>query len=178
MIEQPLSPPNPSLAQALESGRLVAGPATSPRWVSLPPGPKSVGRARRFAVSQLADVVEADAEHVDDVVLVVSELITNAVREVAKLSPSHRDKPVRLGIVVGSRWTYLLSVDSAPALPKEMHSAPLAGSGRGIPIIRSLAARTWVEQGANDKTIHVVMTRTGMRLTPEEIQALGLGSAS
>jgi hypothetical protein len=108
-----------------------------------------------------------------DVVLVVSELITNAVREVAKLAPAcDGARPVRLGVGVHDRWTHLYAVDTAPALPREVHRGPLAGSGRGIPIIRALAAMTWVEQAEHGKTIHVVISRTGVELTPEDRRTL------
>jgi len=161
------------LAKALETGRLVLGAATGPRWRSLSVSPESVSWARRFTESVLAEVAESDAGHVDDVVLVVSELITNAVREVAKLGPSPVGaRPIHLGVAVFPRWTHLYAVDTAPALPKEAHKGPLAGSGRGIPIINSLAALTWVEQGGQGKTIHVVVTRTGVVLTPQDRGAL------
>jgi hypothetical protein len=159
------------LAQALETG--VLGPVIGPRWQSLPAAAESVSLARRFAKSALGEVAETDADHVDDVVLVVSELITNAVREVAKLgAPQGGARPVQLGIVVQPRWTHLFAVDTAPALPKEAHKGPLAGSGRGIPIIKNLAAMTWVEQTERSKTIHVVVTRTDVELTPEDRLAL------
>lgn len=162
------------LAKALKSGRLILGASTGPRWKALPAAPESVSQARRFAVGRLAAVAEVDPDHVDDVVLLVSELITNAVREVADLHPAWGGrKPVRLGVAVHERWTRLYAVDTVPALPRETHGGLLAGSGRGIPIIRGLAAMTWVEQGANDKTIHVVVTRTGVELTSEDKQSLG-----
>jgi anti-sigma regulatory factor (Ser/Thr protein kinase) len=145
------------------------GPANGTQWRSLPAAPESVPRARRFAEGVLADVAETDADHVDDVVLVVSELITNAAREVAKLAAG---KPVRLGIDVRPRWTHLYAIDTAPALPKETHKGPLARSGRGIPIIKSLAAMTWVEQAEQSKTVHVVVARTDVELTPQECRAL------
>src|SRR3954471_3805345 len=66
----------------------VPGALTGPIWTSLPAAPESVRQARRFAASVLAEVTEADADHVDDVVLAVSELITNAVRGVAKMDPA------------------------------------------------------------------------------------------
>jgi hypothetical protein len=158
------------LTQALETG--VLGPFDDPQWRSLPAAPASVSLARRFAKSALAEVAETDADHVDDVVLVVSELITNAVREVAKLGASPEGaRPVRLGIVVQPRWTRLFAVDTAPALPKETDRGPLAGSGRGVPIIRNLGAVTWVEQAEQSKTIHVVVTRTDVELTPAERRA-------
>jgi hypothetical protein len=158
------------LSQALETG--VLGPAAGPRWRSLSAVPESVSQARRFADGVLGEVAGTDAGHVDDVVLLVSELITNAVREVASLGRLEDGaRPVRLGIEVHPRWTHLYAVDIAPALPKEAHADALAGSGRGIPIIKNLAALTWVEQSEQHKTIHVVVTRTGMELTPAERQA-------
>jgi hypothetical protein len=105
--------------------------------------------------------------------MVVSELVTNAVREVAKLDLAQDGaRPVHLGVGADPRWTHLYAVDPAPALPKEAHKGPLAGSGRGIPIIKSLAAMTWVELGEASKTIHVVVTRSGVQLTPADRQAL------
>jgi hypothetical protein len=161
------------LAQALKTGRLVLGPPSGPRWRSLPATAESVAQARRFTEGTLARVAETDAGHVDDVVLVVSELITNAVREVAKLNPVQGDaRPVHLGIAVHPRWTHLFAVDTVPALPRETHRGPFAGSGRGIPIIKTLAAMVWVEQATQGKTIHVVMTRTGVELTAQDKQAL------
>lgn len=161
------------LVKALETGRLVIGPATGPRWRSLPAVPESVSQARRFTESVLAEVAKTDADHVDDVVLVVSELITNAVREVAKLGPLPPGaRPIHLGVAVHPRWTHLYAVDTAPALPKEAHRGPLADAGRGIPIIRSLAALTWDEQARHSKTIHVVVTRTDVELTHQDRQTL------
>jgi hypothetical protein len=161
------------LAQALKTGRLVLGPPTGPRWRSFLAAAESVSQARRFTENALAKVAETDAGHVDDVVLVVSELITNAVREVSRFNPTQGDaRPVHLGIAVHPRWTHLFAVDTAPALPKEAHKGPLAGSGRGIPIIKSLAAMVWVEQATQGKTIHVVMTRIGVELTAQDRQTL------
>jgi anti-sigma regulatory factor (Ser/Thr protein kinase) len=163
----------PLIDQALETGQLVLGPAHAPCWRSLPAVPESVAQARRFTESTLAEVAKTDVDHVDDVVLVVSELVTNAVREVAKLDLGQDGaRPVHLGVDVHDRWTHLYAVDPAPALPKEAHAGPLAGSGRGIPIIKTLAALIWVELGRASKTIHVVVTRTGVQLAPEDRQAL------
>jgi excisionase family DNA binding protein len=163
------SPPT----QSYEGERLSPGRATHPQWRSFPVAPESVSEARRFAEDVLAEVAGFDADHVDDVVLVVSELITNATREVAASNPRRSgESPVRLGIVVHPRWTHLYAVDTAPALPRETHKDPLASSGRGIPIIKSLAAVTWIEQAGQSKTIHVVVTRADAELTPEDRQAL------
>lgn len=67
-----------AVAERLPQGYLPTGP----RWLSLPGAPESVGGARRFAIEVLGEVVQHDPDHVDDVVLVVSELVTNAIREV------------------------------------------------------------------------------------------------
>jgi hypothetical protein len=161
------------LAGTLETGRLVLGPVAGPCWRSFPAVPESVAWARRFTENVLAEVADVDAEHVGDVVLVVSELITNAVREVAKLVPTADGaRPVHLGVGVHDRWTHLYAVDTASALPREAHRGPLAGSGRGIPIIKALAAMTWVEQAEHGKTIHVVIARSDVELTSEDRQTL------
>jgi hypothetical protein len=163
-----------SLTRALELG--VLGAEAGMRWRSLPAVPESVSQARRFTEGVLGEVAATDGDHVDDVVLVVSELITNAVREVSRLGPAKDARPVRLGVDVQPRWTHLHAADTAPALPRETHRGPLAGSGRGIPIIKNLAASTWVEQSGQSKTIHVVVTRSGVELTAAERQALSAGN--
>jgi anti-sigma regulatory factor (Ser/Thr protein kinase) len=143
------------------------------RWRSLPAVPESVAQARRFTEGVLAEVAATDADHLDDVVLVVSELITNAVREVARMKRAQDDgRPVHLGLAVRPRWTHISAVDTAPDLPRETGHGPLPISGRGIPIIRHLAAMTWVERADEHKTIHVVVARTGVELTPEEGKSL------
>lgn len=149
---------------AADSALGVAGP----QWLSLPAAPESVRRARRFALDVLEEVAATDPEHVDDVVLVVSELITNSVREVARIA----GESVWLGVATGPRWTHLYAVDDAPTLPEHADRGLLAGSGRGIPIINNLAAMTWIDQGEQGKTIHVVLIRTGVTLTPQERRIL------
>jgi hypothetical protein len=138
--------------------------------------PESVRLARRFVGSVLAEVAESDADHVDDVVLVASELVTNsvnAVREAATPDEAQTEgTSVHLGIAVAPHWTHLYAVDTSPALPRAIDGEPLAGSGRGIPIINNLAAMTWIELGENDKTVHVIVTRTDVELTPEDRQTL------
>lgn len=167
------------LAQALESGRLVLGPASGPRWRSWPAVPESVRLARRFVGSVLAEVAESDADHVGDVVLVASELVTNSVNAVREETEPDTAKAqaarVHLGIAVASGWTHLYAVDTSPALPRKVVGDPLARSGRGIPIINNLAAMTWIELNQNGKTIHVIVTRTGVELTSEDRQALDPG---
>jgi len=142
-----------------------------PRWLPLPVVPESVRRARRFAAEVLREVAETDPGHVDDVILVVSELVTNAIHAVTAFGPE-LEASVRLGIATGPGWTHLYAVDTVPTLPQETRPDLLAGSGRGIPIITSLAALVWVEQSDRDKTIHVVLSRTGIDLTSQERQAL------
>lgn len=151
----------PFTAESIEPAR------QGTRWLVLPVAPESVRQARRFILDVLEEA-DADQGHVDDVVLVVSELITNAVREVARIA----GKSVRLGVVAGLRWTHLYAVDSAPTMPDHTDRGLLAGSGRGIPIITALAAMTWIERHEQNKIVHVVLTRTGMTLTPDERRIL------
>ncbi|MGW0606461.1 ATP-binding protein [Streptomyces sp. NPDC002640] len=53
----------------------------SPPTLTLPPEPQSVRRARRFSEQCLRDHrPDATADHINSVVLIVSELVTNSVR--------------------------------------------------------------------------------------------------
>jgi anti-sigma regulatory factor (Ser/Thr protein kinase) len=141
-----------------------AGNAESPRlsWLEIPVLPESVRRARRFVAKVLGDLGSSDAGHVDDVVLVVSELVTNAVREVARLDP---EALVRLGVEAAPGWTRVCVVDSAPALPEPADRGVLAASGRGLSIVAGLAAMTWVDRRPRDKIVHAVVSRAGADLS-------------
>lgn len=127
--------------EALGSGRPAQGVPSGPQWLSLPAAPESVRRARRFTMDVLSEVAETDSVHVDDVVLVVSELVTNAVREVAE------PDPVGLGIAVHPRWTHLYApnTESGPDPVMVDDAARLYDQGWAI---RQVAARFETSYGA------------------------------
>ncbi|MFE0173631.1 ATP-binding protein [Streptomyces sp. NPDC059002] len=104
---------------------------------ALPPEPASAGRARKLTSAFLARShrrkAEVTAERVDDVTLIVSELVTNAVQ--------HAQGGCRLRVeVAGNRVTVEVR-DASPVHPRIRRSNVVRESGRGLAIVRQLAHR-------------------------------------
>ncbi|MEW1659269.1 MULTISPECIES: ATP-binding protein [unclassified Streptomyces] len=94
---------------------------------------------------------------VDDLVLIVSELATNAVQHTRGRSPHFTvelrlDHDARLCLGV---------TDGHPSPPRRLPAAVRQDNGRGLVIVRSLAAerggRLWVEPAAGGKTVWVTV---------------------
>ncbi|AJP00929.1 regulatory protein [Streptomyces cyaneogriseus subsp. noncyanogenus] len=119
--------------------------------VTLPSDPASVSAARTYVVGTLAEWgVPAGTEVSDTIRLIVSELATNAVQHTLGQSPTFTvdlvlDREERLCVGV---------TDSHPRLPKRLPAAVQQDNGRGLVIIRWLAA----ESGG---TLRVRPTREG-----------------
>lgn len=151
-----------------ERGPLVLGAFTDPTWRPLPAGTANpVNAARRHVACLLADVAEADGDHVDEVVLAVSELVTNAIRHAVG------EGPLSVRLVVRPRWTHLCVADPDPTVPVP---APIPGddlslSGRGLAIVAELGL-LWFAADEYGKTAHAVLTRSGEKLTDGERDAL------
>jgi anti-sigma regulatory factor (Ser/Thr protein kinase) len=116
--------------------------------VTLPDGPEGATFARR-ATARAAELWRLDRELTETALLLVSELVTNAIR--------HGSPPVRLSLHLdraGGRGSLRVEVtDSSPAPPAVGASAePDQTSGRGLFIVQQLAAR-WGS--------HVSATRLG-----------------
>ncbi|CAL9585381.1 hypothetical protein SUDANB6_05149 [Streptomyces sp. enrichment culture] len=105
--------------------------------VTLPSDPASVSAARAYAVGTLAEWgLPAGTEVSDTIRLIVSELATNAVQHTLGQSPTFTvdlvlDRDARLCVGV---------TDSHPRLPKRLPAAVQQDNGRGMVIIRWLAA--------------------------------------
>ncbi|MCA1216906.1 ATP-binding protein [Streptomyces sp. 8L] len=105
--------------------------------VTLPSEPASVPVARRYVADLLTDWgLPAGADTAETVRLVVSELTTNAVLHTFGRSPTFTvdialdfDERLRIGVT-----------DSHPRWPKRLPAAVQQDNGRGMVIIRCLAA--------------------------------------
>ncbi|MCH5674505.1 ATP-binding protein [Streptomyces gilvus] len=105
--------------------------------VTLPSEPASVSAARGYVVTTLVEWgLEADTEIADAIRLIVSELATNAVQHTFGQSPTFtvdirldRDEHLCIGVT-----------DSHPRFPKRLPAAVQQDNGRGMVIIRWLAA--------------------------------------
>ena len=120
-----------------------------PRLAQRTPGtdPKSVGAARDFCLSTMRRWGVQDRG--DDVAVVVSELLTNALRHGLPQAPAQaragaapRSRwPVRLGLVQPGHFVLCAVADPSPRLPEPKEPDYLAESGRGLHVISALSDR-------------------------------------
>jgi hypothetical protein len=97
---------------------------------------------KRSGTGRWSGPAKLDGDHVDDVVLVVSELTTNAIKYGGASS-----RNIYLEIVVWSKWTLIAVADRTHEV-SEVASAndedgDLRESGRGLDIVEILAERWW-----------------------------------
>lgn len=157
-----------SISRGAQSGRLVLGVFKDPIWEPLPAeAANPVNVARRYVASLLDEVAKTDGDHVDDVVLAVSELVTNAIRHAVGYGP------LSVRLVVRPRWTHLYVTDPDPIVPEPVpiDGDDLSLSGRGLPIVRELGLLWFVAEDYG-KSAHAVIVRTGEKLTDDERDAL------
>ncbi|TQF03815.1 ATP-binding protein [Kitasatospora acidiphila] len=105
--------------------------------------PAEVGRARRWVRGRLLDLgADPTAGYAETLVLLVSELVTNAVVHagspaVLRLVWPRGEGPVRVEVA-----------DASGTAPRPRHACPGATSGRGLELVDLLAARWgWCPQG-------------------------------
>ncbi|MGW7433765.1 ATP-binding protein [Streptomyces sp. NPDC054861] len=105
--------------------------------VTLPSDPASVSAARRYVDDVLREWgLEDDSDTGDTVRLIVSELATNAVQHTFGQSPTFT-VDVRLE---REERLYVGVTDSHPRWPRRLPAAVQQDNGRGMVIIRFLAA--------------------------------------
>ncbi|MFL6056648.1 MAG: ATP-binding protein [Actinoallomurus sp.] len=147
---------------------LPSAPASvRPSWIALSVTRTSVAKARRFTAQVIEEHV-TDPGHADDIVLVVSELVTNARRaasEVRRWQSHHL--PVRLGLLVTARYVHVYVTDPDPR-PFEPNPTPANGWGLGI--VDTYAAARWISYTRVDKTVHALIAAPGVTLTRAELE--------
>ena len=124
---QPTTVPRPA------TGAAAGTPAASRRF---PATAASVGQARRFLLERLP---EGWADDADAVVLMLSELATNAVRHAAT------DYEVSVRVDGGTRLVVVEVSDAAGGYPTPREPAGDAPHGRGLHIVRTLADAWGIE---------------------------------
>lgn len=102
----------------------------------LDPVPESAGRARRSARTMLTDWRLAHL--VEDVDLVVSELVTNALLHTG--AGEGGDNSIRLELDLDAGRLTCRVVDSSPLPPMPEDAPDTAESGRGLTLVEALAA--------------------------------------
>ncbi|MDN3356102.1 ATP-binding protein [Actinomadura sp. DC4] len=125
--------------------------------------PELVAIARHFTRDLIAGCLDNE-DLVDEVVLLVSELVTNAVQYAASAGPPAAGvRPgVGLGVECSARYVRVCVRDPYPVLPRPRTATEDAESGRGLrEIVEAYADAWWVHLRPDDKAIHVVLLRPG-----------------
>ncbi|MER5895317.1 ATP-binding protein [Streptomyces sp. NPDC001876] len=116
--------------------------------IPLPPGPEAPSHARRAAVAFLHRIWPSlDPGRRDDVLLIVSELVTNAVR--------HAPGPSTLTLTTAA-GTLDIAVTDCSCVPPAPRSPDLTDGtgGMGLHIAEDLGARVFTEPLTDGKCVH------------------------
>ncbi len=128
---------------ALASGDWPRCPAPAPiSWACYPrtPGMNAtlVRAARHFTLTTLQRW--GVAERSEDIVIVVSELLTNAIRHALPGSgASHAGWPIRLGLLQPGNYVVCAVADPSKVLPVARQPDHGAETGRGLHVIAALS---------------------------------------
>jgi anti-sigma regulatory factor (Ser/Thr protein kinase) len=119
------------------------------RTVRLPHSLESPARARAMAADAVKELSCEDAP--DEVALVVSELVTNAVR--------YAEPPVELEIEVTDDAVLIAVNDGSPGRPAAPEPSEAAEGGRGLLLVDLLADETGVRPQPPGKTVWASLPR-------------------
>ncbi|HVE98951.1 MAG TPA: ATP-binding protein [Mycobacteriales bacterium] len=114
--------------------------------------PRSVGLARRFALATCAEW-GIDADRADDVAVVVSELVTNAI--------VHAESRSMLRMRLGPASLRLEVVDHGPGAPDPQHASNDDEHGRGLLIVAAYADAWGISPDGNGKIVWAELPRAG-----------------
>ncbi len=116
--------------------------------VVLAPSDGAVREVRRRLTSQLRACAVAETA-IEDAAIVVSELVTNAVRHAARGS----EATVQVEWSLEHPQLWLQVTDLAPSSPQQLHDQAPVG-GRGLSIVAALAESWSLVQAAEGTTVH------------------------
>ncbi len=124
--------------------------ATTPSVLALPNGPHAPGQARDFIRGSSVFRTESSR---DSAVLIVSELVTNAV--------THGRPPIVLKVERVQSGVQISVADDHPHVPVLRSPSRVAVAGRGMRVIDALAASWGVRSRSVGKSIWVLVTDDG-----------------
>ncbi len=175
----PAGIPGRWLMPAAQMAGLVAGggrPSEPPGWdpvVGLPriatralaADAGSVRAARDFTAATLRRW--GTAERGQDIAIVVSELLTNALRHALPGACCARaGRPIRLGLLQRGPWLLCAVADPSRAIPVPRTPGSLAETGRGLQMILALSDRWGYTAPGDAGKIVWAMVAPGRRVTP------------
>ena len=111
--------------------------------VRLPPEAASAGVARRFVEQAIGEIVRPAS--LDVVVLLTSELVTNAI--------VHAGTPVEVLVRDLQGWIQVEVFDSGQQVPVVVDGVLMSKSGRGLPIVAALSEAWGVHPGRDGKAV-------------------------
>jgi signal transduction histidine kinase/DNA-binding response OmpR family regulator len=114
----------------------------------VPSGPDAVGEVRRAVVAALTEW-GLDPDVVSDVQLIVSELVTNAVR--------HAAGPMRCRVRLDERRLVVDVADGGTDRPQTREFDPAAPNGRGLHLVQALSSEWGVRPTGAGKSIWCVV---------------------
>jgi serine/threonine-protein kinase RsbW len=124
--------------------------------VRVPRTPSSVGYLRAVLREDLASLPEPIRE---DVALVASELLGNAVRHARALDDDH----LVIDWGIGEFGVEIAVTDGGgPTMPVAHEAAPSDTGGRGLAIVASIAVRWGVERSGSKTTVWAVVPLRGV----------------
>ena len=141
-------------------------PKRGPAWIDLAARATAAGIARRFAGRALNS---CDNAFIADVMTVVSELVTNALKH----GTPRPTKSIGLGVLATPRYIHVYVRDTSTDPLQVREPDPVNESGRGLHIIEAYTDAWWVEPEGKGKVVHAVMTLPGQVLSQAEIDAFG-----
>jgi hypothetical protein len=143
-----------------------AAPTTGFAACALPPDRQAAGEARRFTWSTLSGWDLSSL--VDNAALIVSELLSNALRYGLTPTSAHLTQPgpVWLGLLRRSKTVLCAVCDHSTAIPVLRRPDYFAQSGRGLHIVDCLSeAWGWTDPGPSGKAVWASVTSP---ITPPE----------
>jgi anti-sigma regulatory factor (Ser/Thr protein kinase) len=119
--------------------------------LTVPLLPIAVADVRRRARDAL-DQVELTEDVAEDVLLIVSELVTNAIR--------YGRAPVQFALRVTDREVVVEVADAEPRRPRLREFDPAGANGRGLHMVESLGAEWGVRPTGPGKSVWCTIPRT------------------
>ncbi|GAA4555353.1 ATP-binding protein [Planotetraspora kaengkrachanensis] len=136
---------------------LDPGSPTTSATFALPPKAESVHSARSFAAGTLSgwDMTQLH----DSMELVVSELVTNALRHGLMLSASRDREVIRLSLIRRGTLVTCAITDPGAEAPVMRDPAPFEPGGLGLHIVESLSVRWgWCPLAPQGKAVWAVLS--------------------
>lgn len=135
--------------------------------ITLPLRPSSVSAARRFLSQRFAEHT-VDVAVANDAILVVSELVTNAVLHA--LGPVVVEAAFADGSTAEAPAVRVVVSDGSPVAPTMRADSEGASTGRGLALVAALARRWGVEAEGSGKAVWVELDATSANgtVTPPE----------